>query len=310
MFGSFDSKYPIVCLSMNGIAGIDFPIAISRSGVFPSIFVVNYIREGYDWVGMIKKDLELFRQELGHSNIIFAVPDDNFISDHKKVILDIVLNCGISHIEVLSFRYNNKESLKILSALRSRGVKIIYKGMMYPEDISYDNFDVVTLKCDKGAGKVIRSDRTIIDLVRSCRLQYPNIDIIASGGIANKQDIIDVLTAGATCAGIGTLFAFSAESPIAQITKESAIDNMKTKQIRSGSSVQNAIIFDEPKNECDINNTNGLMSSIKGKGGHIFAGDAIGHIKSIDSIETIVRRLAPVLGVEPRPSVLETDVLP
>jgi len=299
MFGSFDSKYPIVCLSMNGISGIDFPIAISKSGVFPSIFAANYIRDEYGWVERVKTDLYSFSQQLGHTNIIFAVPDDNFVSVHKIAILDIVLNCGVSHIEILSFRHNNKNSLKILNALRAKGVKIIYKGMMYPDDISYDNFDVVTLKCDKGAGKVLRSDNTIIDLVQSCRSQYPNIDIIASGGITTKQDIIDVLAAGATCAGIGTLFAFSAESPIARTTKERAIDNKILKWIVSGSSVQNAIVFDEPRNESDINNSNGLLSSINGNGGHIFVGNAIRQINSIESIETIVQRLAPAQGIEP-----------
>ena len=299
MFGSFDSKYPIVCLSMNGISGIDFPIAICKSGVFPSIFAANYIRDGYGWVERVKKDLHSFSKQLGHTNIIFAVPDDNFVSSNKIAILDIVLNCGVSHIEILSFRHNNTESLKIINALRSKGVKIIYKGMMFPNDISYDNFDAVILKCNEGAGRISQSDNTIIDLVQSCRSQYPHIDIIASGGITTKQDVIDVLAAGATCAGIGTLFAFSEESPIARTTKERAIDNKTIKWIVSGSSVQNAVVFDEPNNESDANNSNGLLSSINGNGGHIFAGYAIKQIKSIESIETIVRRLAPAQGIEP-----------
>ena len=149
----------------------------------------------------------------------------------------------------------------------------------------------MTIKGSDGAGRSAKD----IDLLReipSIRKNYPDLKIVASGGVKNREDIRRLLAAGACAVSIGTLFAMSSESSIPFGVKLKLL-NATGKDIRRlvAGARQRAVIFSETETD-DFNNTSGLTKGIaSGTEGHIFIGNAIEDINEIASVEQIVQRL-------------------
>lgn len=280
----FKSRYPIVCAPMNGVSDVNLALACNSAGVVPSLIPYNY-----------KNFKEFFTELASYKNatqgdIIVAIRLDEVVDNrlHNKL-----MTSGITHIELLEFTESNltDDNINKITLVRDSGIKIILKILTHNDIAPFvDIIDAVTIKGPEAAGR--SEDVDLISEIKDIRLQYPDLKIIASGGIKNNEDIQKYISAGADAVGIGTLFAMSKESSI--------LDTVKNKLLQSNSSDirrlkmgarQRAVIFDEQNND-DFNNTNGLYSGLAtANSGHVFVGNAIDTITEIKSVQEIVNYL-------------------
>ena len=330
----FDCEYPIVCLPMNRTSDLKLAIAVAKNGCLPSLVMSSY-SHGWGKTFFYERfcsDLVKFVKELGHCRIMLSMTDF-FLINHTDKLLKIAEMFGVKHIELTPYYGGGQEHdnfsieayIESIMKLRAKGVKFIIKCLFVPvEDIAkslikHNIVDAIIVKSNRGAGKAHWGHITLAKLVAKAKFLYPNIHIIACGGIANSNDIQECLDVGATAVGLGTVFAMSKECRISEKSKALVLASKKIVPIETVGLPQNGIVFEKHEGWDNDNNSLALEKGVEGTGGHLMIGHAIHQINEILSIEEIVKKLvpvdgfkqmAPVVGVEPTPSVLETDVLP
>ena len=330
----FDYDNPIICLPMNRTSDLRLAIAVAKSGCLPSLVMSSY-SHGWGKTFFYEKfcgDLVKFMKELGHCRIMLSMTD-YFLINHTDKLLKIVEMFDVKHIELTPYYGGGQEHdnfsieayIESVVKLKAKGVKIIIKCLMVPVEeiaramIKYDIVDAIIVKSSKGAGKAHPANRDIKKLTTRTKFLYPKIHIISCGGIANSNDIQECLDAGATAVGLGTPFAMSKECKISEKSKALVLANKNIVPIDTVGLPQNGIVFEKHEGWDNDNNSLALEKGVEGTGGHLMIGHAIHQINEILSVEDIVKNLvpeggfkqmAPVVGVEPTPSVLETDVLP
>jgi tRNA-dihydrouridine synthase len=207
------------------------------------------------------------------------------------------MTSGITHIELLEFTESNltDDNINKITLVRDSGIKIILKILTHNDIAPFiDIIDAVTIKGPEAAGR--SEDVDLISEIKAIRLQYPDLKIIASGGIKNNADIQKYISAGAEAVGIGTLFAMSRESSIPDIVKDKLLQSNSSdiRRLKMGAR-QRAVIFDEHIND-DFNNTRGLYSGLAtANSGHVFVGNAIDTITDVLSVREIVDHLTTAI---------------
>jgi NAD(P)H-dependent flavin oxidoreductase YrpB (nitropropane dioxygenase family) len=278
----FNSRHPIVCSPMNGVSDLKLALACARAGIVPSLlpFIFKSTNDFFQAVDII----------LNESNDIHVAFPFKYIVDNAEIIK----GSGITHIEILDYFPNDLTDTNkgIVNELRSHGIKIFLKILIpYIPNEFIDIIDVVTVKGSEGAGRSandIKLEKIIFDVKET----YPKVDIVASGGIKNSNDIKALLSHGASAVSIGTLFAMSKESPIPDAVKNKLLQSTSAdiRRLKTGAR-QRGIIFDEQAVD-DFNNTKGLYSGLRtGTKGHIFIGNALDSITDILSVQEIVDHL-------------------
>jgi NAD(P)H-dependent flavin oxidoreductase YrpB (nitropropane dioxygenase family) len=284
----FKSKFPIICAAMNKVSDLNLARACVAAGIVPSLIAKSYLTED-----QFRSDaLEIIKSgsDLQVSYIMEDMVDD----------ADLILELGISHIEIVGFIGQSRQAWveatrarsDVINAMRSRGVKIVLKiGRTDFLPGIVDLLDAISYKGSAAAGRSV-SGVDLLTEIPVLKKQYPDLAIIAQGGVKNKQDIADLLNAGACAVSIGTLFAMAAESSVPLATKNRLLQasNSDIRRLPTGAK-QRAIVFDEVASD-DFNNTKGLQIGLNtGTSGHIFVGNAIGSITQILPVEHIVNNL-------------------
>lgn len=284
----FKSKYPIICAPMNGVSDVNLALACDTVGIVPSLIPYNY------------KNFKEFFIELGkyknatQGDIIVAIRLDEVVDVRLH---DKLMTSGITHIELLEFTKSNltNNNINKIKSVRDSGIKIILKILTHNDIAPFvDIIDAVTIKGPEAAGR--SEDIDLISEVKSIRLQYPDLKIIASGGIKNNADIQKYISAGADAVSIGTLFAMSKESSISDTVKNKLLQSNSSdiRRLKMGAR-QRAVIFDEQNND-DFNNTQGLYSGLAtANSGHVFVGNAIDTITDVLSVREIVDHLTTAI---------------
>jgi NAD(P)H-dependent flavin oxidoreductase YrpB (nitropropane dioxygenase family) len=275
----FNSRYPIVCSPMNGVSDLKLAVACAQAGIVPSLFLHPFTN-----IGDFSKSVT---EVLSHCSNIHVSSSLKDITTNA----DLIKKLGITHIEILEFENSDisDDNKIIINDLRANGIKVILKILLtHVIDQFIDIIDVVTIKGSEGAGRSAK-DIKLEDAILEIKSKYPNLKIIASGGVKNKNDIDSLLTLGACAVSIGTLFAMSKESPIPHSVKNKLLQSTSDdiRRLKTGAR-QRAIIFDEQTSD-DFNNTHGLYSGLQtGTAGHIFVGNALDTITDILSVQEIV----------------------
>ena len=303
----FGCRYPIVAVAMNQVSDIDLAIAVAQAGGFPSISIFNYELKGtYNWK-QIDTDLQRYKSVMNNCNLIFSIENNLLLNTiSHKAIVDLVKKHRISHIQLIPniIRYDCKQEIKhCYSILQDLGTKLIIKSISFPDHCDWFSWadgrrtvDAVELKGPEGAGRVTNKNITLEQLIIECQTKFPNIPIIASGGIGTNDDVKRLLNLGVMAVGAGTIFAASTESPVSVKAKQKLID--ATAQSLSKIDTffdhdnQNALKFGNFDQPDSFNNTKSLKSGVQnGENGHIFAGHAINCIDEILPVDTIIQRL-------------------
>ena len=280
----FKSRYPIVCAPMNGVSDVNLALACNSAGIVPSLIPYNY-----------KNFKEFFTELASYKN---ATQGDIIVAIRFDEVVDVrlhgkLMTSGITHIELLEFTESNltDDNINKIKSVQDSGIKIILKILTHNDIAPFvDIIDAVTIKGPEAAGR--SEDVDLISEIKDIRLQYPDLKIIASGGIKNNEDIQKYISAGADAVGIGTLFAMSKESSILNTVKNKLLQSNSSdiRRLKMGAR-QRAVIFDEHDND-DFNNTQGLYSGLAtANSGHVFVGNAIDTITEIKSVQEIVNYL-------------------
>jgi NAD(P)H-dependent flavin oxidoreductase YrpB (nitropropane dioxygenase family) len=274
-------KSPVVCAPMNGVSDLKLALACAQAGVVPSL--IPYAFTDSEFADAVKQ-IKAVTTEL---QVAYTFAD--IVKYH-----DLILDLGITHIEILEFEDHDitEENIAVVNDLRAQGVKILLKILLpsiIPQFISF--IDAVTIKGSDGAGRSAR-DVDLLKEIPKLRQQYPDLKIVASGGISNGDDIRQLMKAGACAVSIGTLFAMSVESRVPHGVKLKLL-NSTGRDIRrlSTGARQRAVVFGEVADD-DFNNTHGLMRGLStGSEGHVFVGNAIESINGILTVSEIVDHL-------------------
>ena len=278
----FNSRYPIVCSPMNGVSDLKLAIACAQAGIVPSLILHPFTT------------LDDFSKSV--TQVLSRCSNIHVSSSLKDITTnaDLIKKLGITHIEILEFENNDvsADNKRIINDLRATGIKVILKILLtHVIDQFIDIIDAVTIKGSDGAGRSAK-DIKLEDVIIDIKSKYPSLKIIASGGVKNKSDIESLLSLGACAVSIGTLFALSKESSIADTVKDKLLQSTSDDicRLKTGAR-QRAVIFDEQSAD-DFNNTNGLMLGLKtGTKGHIFVGNALSEINEILTVQEIVDHL-------------------
>ena len=301
-------KHPIVCLPMNRVSDIDLAIAVGKAGCLPSIIMASYSAEwgkrflDYDF----KRDLIRYLTEVKSLNIMVSMTDFFLVTHHKK-LFEILNTFKISHVEIIPYYgqgendegYSLETYIKNIMKIKSYGTKIIVKCLKVPVEpiaktfIDNNLIDSIIVKSNRGAGRVSDHDTDTVRLVKKTKALYPNVHIIASGGVSTSSELKELLDAGATAVGFGTVFAMSKESKICEENKHILVSKTSEdiERMPSDRSGQNAVIFKPHEGWDNGNNSKSLEKGVEGKGGHLFIGHGIDNINEVLSVSEIVSRL-------------------
>jgi len=282
----FSTQHPIVCLPMNGVSDLKLAIAVAESGCLPSFFVFNNVKDR-GLQGLVQ-DLKLFQNIFGHCNLLLSISQNLFVKNYKNII-EIILKYKVTYVELL--KITDDLARKSVVALRKRGVKVGFRAcsLNKHQEPFYHHLDFIIVKGNESAGYIGDGDQCLSEILQDMRKKYPNLLLIASGGISDRNDIAKI-EPYCDAVGIGTLFAMSKESCISSKTKQLAL-NKSIQPIKGFDGLQNAIVFSTVEHD-DNNNNLSLNQGINGTGGHIFAGQALQKIDRIMSVKEIVDKLA------------------
>lgn len=279
----FDTKYPIVCAPMFKVSNINLAIAARNAGCLPS-FTNGYLSDAQQY------------SEQFDDNFIFFLSinfDQTKIMKMKEILhlkakyISYSLPTGVSAAEYFKNIWNRK----FIEDCKKQNCILILKTKVAVEDSEY--FDVVNIHGNESAGGII--DKSTKELFLDQIKLTPNKIVLPAGGIANSSDINWYLNNGTNTVMIGTLFAASLESPIAENAKQLFVTSTKADIKSFTHRKTNVLILKEFVGKDDKNNSNSLALGVSGKGGHLYAGHGVDQIKEILPFNEIVRQL--MLGV-------------
>ena len=281
----FGCKYPIVCVAMNCVTDVNLSVAIHNSGCMPSLFVESI----KDDINLAKIDQELteYAKRTDNANVIVTVYDDALI-----YVIDIIKKHNVKFIELLGSHGQRDEALlfNLVRYLQKQNIKVLYKQPA-PDYHLIPYLDAVCLKGIEAAGSIASNLVGSLDDVVQTFMRNYTVPVIATGGIATKERIDELLGKGVMAVGIGTLFAASAESKLLPKAKEELIKHNNS-EIYGNRRYIKLSDYNEPD---DKNMSNSLKQGITGIGGHIYAGAGISEIREVLSVSAIVKRLTDSL---------------
>jgi NAD(P)H-dependent flavin oxidoreductase YrpB (nitropropane dioxygenase family) len=296
------TKYPLLAVAMNQVSDANLAIAVRQAGAFPSISIFNYADHlnnvNYE---LLESEIVKYISAVGDCKVVLSV--DPTVID--TTLVTFVKKYKISHLELIP-HYDYLRSPRLqsvlsthLAELQDAQVVIILKAVVYPEDVNYwhswnqRNIDIISLKSPHGAGRVSSKNGDIVQLTKQAIKDF-GIPIIAVGGIHTAAQIAEVLDAGASAVGIGTLFAASTESCLSDEAKlrlvSATADDLS--HLPTVDLPQSALVLSEMPHGDIENNSIGLAYGVRtGHTGHVFAGQSINGIKKIDTVQHIIEEL-------------------
>jgi len=286
----FPCKYPIICSPMNKVSDYNLALACFNAGIMPSFYLIDPTNKQY-----ISYMITRFMVKTKTRNFCIAT-NAYQLDEYEEILLDF----KPAIIELIS-DYFNGNAIRVIKRINDNGTKVFVKLLPYviEEDRFVDiisNVDGIIVKGQDGAGRTTKTQKSFEDIIKYIHDGYPDKLVIPSGGISTKEQINNLMDAGAYAVGIGTLFAVSEESCVSKETKlkmiESGFKSTIRMNIDGGESVkQNALLFSYIK-DTDNNNTSGLVLGIKSaKEGLIFMGKGIDSVDRIKTVEESVKEL-------------------
>jgi NAD(P)H-dependent flavin oxidoreductase YrpB (nitropropane dioxygenase family) len=298
----FNSKYPIVCVAMNKISNADLAVAISNAGCVPSISSFFYETENNsneDIFNNLSNALEYYNENTHNSDVILSISGEVLLSKYFK---NLYFKNYFSHVELILTldQYRDINFIELIKEkiifFKSHGCKFLLKTVDSLIITLFEKkfpklFDAYVLKSQDAAGSVVKRSFSLDEEIKKCLTNFPYVQIIASGGVGNSNQIKELLDLGVCAVGIGTLFAISEESCMSVDLKNKLIKSSSDDITYIEKSKQNAIVYSHVTND-DSNNTLALKQAVNtGKNGLVFIGKGIDNVCEIKSVESIVKDL-------------------
>lgn len=262
------SRYPIICASMNQVSDFKLTCAAAEAGITPCILPQQ----------ITEQELNTYLTMYSNTNIILSY-------DAKKLIHNKpYINPNVKYIELFALRSLSSielEELKFITKNLSKTKKIILK-----DNISFPiYYDALLLQGKESAGA--GSQEPIHDIFNHCKYKK----VIVSGAIDTPEKVEYYIKNGALAVSIGTLFAASQESKLSNAAKDMLIASNSQQLQKVGPAKKQGLIFNPSTND-PYNFTDSLKRGIQQPlDGIIYCGFSVDKIQTILPISSIVENL-------------------
>jgi NAD(P)H-dependent flavin oxidoreductase YrpB (nitropropane dioxygenase family) len=301
----FDCKYPIACMAMNKVSDLPLAIAVRKAGCLPSLSLFNYYgRGGTISTALLEQDIVQYNNAVGDTSILISLDAGNLLDLHGLV--DSLIRQKVRAVEIIlddsHADADNRRRVvlpQVVKRLQENGTMVFSKTLLPLDRLPMA--DGIILKGPDGAGRGNLTGETLEQLFEKYRKNFPECQIITSGGVGTSQQLKYYMDRGAFGVGIGTMFAVSAESKISIETKfklvnAGAADVKRLDNGKTDNDSQNAVVFATIPGD-NHNNTRGLMAGIQNpESGLVFIGKGIEHATEILTCEEIVNNLTKDLA--------------
>lgn len=294
----FPSRWPIMCAVMNQVSDLNLALAVHQAGAMPSLMIDKDNR-----ADRLNVALSEFVKSVGNSNLVLCLNYSDLI-DAK--IVKLVRQYQISHCELFGeldtgtittqeeFDHIMRDPLYCngLKFLQSTTETII--RILTPTD-KHVNVNAYALKGSDSAG--FTGKLSVSDLFDQQQQLTPGMCLIPYGGIGTAKQVANYMSKGAGAVAVGTLFAASKESCLADSVKQQMI-SASAKSLTKFATSQQALVLGEHTAvtaDSTPNRQTSLEAGVAGNGGLIYAGSAIDHVTEIKSVKEIVEYLTSEL---------------
>jgi len=272
---------------MNHVYSYEMLVSCVNAGIMPAVFS-DMIPVG---------DFDKFLAKYGPDSIIINCTWFDFFRKDYSITRKL-LNSEIKFLEITGTwdtfycQPNNKMQdvlKKIFVMMKNKGCKLIFKM----DSIYKELADVIEIKGNEAAGRCLGNP--LKEEFESAKAKFPNLHMIASGGIHSSDQVKYYIDNGAVAISAGTIFASSTESPLSLDAKMKIINSTANDLSRFEGNNQQGLIFSRLDNDNENNSYSLEMGIRTGSSGHIFAGQSVDNITSIRPIKEIVADLVQLV---------------
>lgn len=190
-------EYPIVQAAMGGgIATPELVCAVSKAGGLGSL--------GISPNSSFKKEIREIKQELAGRPFSVNLLLPLTTKAHVKTILN-------ERVPIVSIFCGYKKGL--IKALKDSGCIVMYQIGSIAESakVIAEGADILIAQGQEAGGH-LRGAIPLVELLSSLKTQFPQVPIVAAGGIHNAESTRQVMSLGADAIAAGTRFLMSVES--------------------------------------------------------------------------------------------------
>ena len=204
-------KHPIIMAPMFLVSNVEMIIAAGKAGISGAIPALNFrtIEELKQGILEIKKECS------GPIGINLIVNKSNFL---YKEQLDACCEIGVDYF--LTSLGSPEETIKKAHA---KGIKVFCDvvDLKFAKKVESLGADAVIAVNNEAGGHCGPTDK--ITLIKELT-EHCNIPVISAGGVATKQQLDEVLQAGACGVSVGTIFIATHESPVSKEYKDACVN--------------------------------------------------------------------------------------
>lgn len=286
----FPSRWPIMCAVMNQVSDLNLALAVHAAGAMPSLMIT-----GNNRADKIDLALSEFVKCTGHANIVLHLDYYDLVNVE---IVKLIRQHKVSHVELFgaldtgSITTQQEFDHVMTSLLYRNGLKFVQSTtqtiirVLTPSQAT--NVNAYALKGSDSAG--FSGNLSVTELFDQQQARTPSMPLITYGGVGTPKQVADYIRRGAAGVAVGTLFAATKESCLADSTKQQMIGATKNSLTKFSTSQQALILGNHEQVIADNtpNRQTSLEAGIAGLGGHIYAGLGIEHVNEIKTVKQVV----------------------
>lgn len=283
---------------MNQVSDLSLALAVHEAGAMPSLMV-----NGEHRVEKISSALSEFVKSVGHANLVLSL---NYYDLVNIDIVKLVRQYKVSHVELLgaldSLQMTTRQEFDhvMSDSLFRNGLKFIQSTtktmirIFSPTD-AQSQLQAYALKGSDSGG--FTGNLSVSELFARQHQLTPGMKLIPYGGIGTAKQVADYIQQGAAAVAVGTLFAATKESCLAESVKQQMILSSST-DLTKFTTLQQALVLgshSEVVADTTPNRQSSLDSGVAGQGGLIYAGKSIDYVTKIRSVQEVVDYLSSEL---------------
>lgn len=209
-------EFPLIMAPMFTVSNQAMLEAAMRSGIAGSFPSLNFRNEGE-----LEKVLEGLNAVRSSTKGTYGV---NLIVQKTNVLFEKHLELCVKY-KVPFYITSLGNPQKVIEAARTYGAKVFcdVTNLEHARKVAAQGCDAF-IAVGQGAGGHAGPNALQV-LIPALRIEFPNIPVIAAGGIANGQGLLSVLALGACGASVGTRFIASTECQVNEQYKNAVVDS-------------------------------------------------------------------------------------
>lgn len=277
---------------MNGVSDLSLALAVHEAGAMPSLMV-----NGEHRIEKLGSVLREFVKSVGHANLVLSL---NYYDLVNIDIVKLVRQYKVSHVELLGMTSQQEFDHVMSEPLVRNGLKFVQSTTkimirIFSPTQARSQLQAYALKGSDSGG--FTGNLSVSELFVQQQQLTPGMKLIPYGGIGTAKQVAEYIRRGAAAVAVGTLFAATKESCLAESVKQQMILSSSTALTKFTTSQQALVLGPHSEVVADItpNRQASLESGIAGQGGLIYAGKSIDYVTKTRSVQEVVDYLTSEL---------------